>query len=79
MQKSAEVAACATLPTTAGKAGRRASGPDYQFCNKNELTNDDHGGGISSFGKVHLPTCDFSAMISHDFLVLQREIKMMTH
>jgi hypothetical protein len=35
--------------------------------------------GIPSFSKVHIPGCDFSAMISHDFLVLQREIKMMTH
>ncbi|MEW5957413.1 MAG: hypothetical protein AB1801_06800 [Chloroflexota bacterium] len=41
--------------------------------------------GIPSFGKMHIPSCDFSAMISSDFFeefclpVLQREVKMMTH
>jgi len=41
--------------------------------------------GIPSFGKMHIPSCDFSAMISEDFFnefclpVLQREVKMMTH
>jgi hypothetical protein len=41
--------------------------------------------GIPSFGKFHVPSCDFSAMISPDFFaefslpILQREVKPMTH
>lgn len=41
--------------------------------------------GIPSFGKMHVPSCDFSAMISTEFFVefslsvLQREVKPMTH
>ena len=41
--------------------------------------------GIPSFGKMHIPSCDFSALISPDFFnefclpVLQREVKPMTH
>jgi hypothetical protein len=41
--------------------------------------------GIPSFGKMHIPSCDFSALISTDFFVefclpvLQREVKPMTH
>jgi hypothetical protein len=41
--------------------------------------------GIPSFGKMHIPSCDFSALISEEFFeefclpVLQREVKMMTH
>lgn len=41
--------------------------------------------GIPSFGRMHIPSCDFSAMISGDFFeefclpVLQREVKTMTH
>lgn len=41
--------------------------------------------GIPSFGKMHIPSCDFSAMVSRDFFeefclpVLQHEVKMMTH
>jgi len=41
--------------------------------------------GIPSFGKMHIPSCDFSALISSDFFeefclpVLQREVKPMTH
>jgi hypothetical protein len=41
--------------------------------------------GIPSFGKMHIPSCDFSALISNEFFVefclpvLQKEVKMMTH
>ena len=41
--------------------------------------------GIPSFGRMHIPSCDFSALISEDFFeefclpVLQREVKSMTH
>ncbi len=41
--------------------------------------------GIPSFGKMDIPSCDFSALISRDFFnefclpVLEREVKMMTH
>jgi hypothetical protein len=41
--------------------------------------------GIPSFGKMHIPSCDFAAMISTDFFVefclpvLQQEVKPMTH
>ncbi len=41
--------------------------------------------GIPSFGKMHIPSCDFSALISPAFFeefclpVLQREVKPMTH
>ncbi|MFN8460000.1 MAG: hypothetical protein U0401_36010 [Anaerolineae bacterium] len=41
--------------------------------------------GIPSFGKFHVPSCDFSAMISPEFFaefslpILQREVKPMTH
>jgi hypothetical protein len=41
--------------------------------------------GIPSFGKMHIPSCDFSAMLSNqDFIeyclpVLHREVKPMTH
>lgn len=41
--------------------------------------------GIPSFGKMHIPSCDFSALISKEFFndfclpVLQREVKPMTH
>jgi hypothetical protein len=41
--------------------------------------------GIPSFGKMHIPSCDFSAMISNDVFnqyclpVLQKEVKPMTH
>ncbi|MCG3210731.1 MAG: hypothetical protein FOGNACKC_04362 [Anaerolineae bacterium] len=41
--------------------------------------------GIPSFGKFHVPSCDFSAMISPQFFaefslpILQREVKPMTH
>ena len=41
--------------------------------------------GIPSFGKMHIPSCDFSALISPDFFaefclpVLQREVKPMIH
>jgi len=41
--------------------------------------------GIPSFGRTHIPSCDFSTMISQDFFVdfglplLQREVKTMTH
>jgi hypothetical protein len=41
--------------------------------------------GIPSYGKMHIPSCDFSALISRDFFaqfclpVLQREVQMMTH
>jgi hypothetical protein len=41
--------------------------------------------GIPSFGRMHIPSCDFSAMISTEFFerfglpILQREVKTMTH
>jgi len=41
--------------------------------------------GIPSFGRMHIPSCDFSALISQDFFeqfglpILQRESKTMTH
>ncbi len=41
--------------------------------------------GIPSFGKMHIPSCDFSALISTEFFVefclpvLQQEVKPMTH
>ena len=41
--------------------------------------------GIPSFGKMHIPSCDFSSLISPEFFVefglpiLQREVKSMTH
>jgi hypothetical protein len=41
--------------------------------------------GIPSFGRMHIPSCDFSAMISQDFFeqfglpILQHESKTMTH
>ncbi|MBM3143554.1 MAG: hypothetical protein FJ010_01035 [Chloroflexi bacterium] len=41
--------------------------------------------GIPSFGKMHIPSCDFSSMISPEFFVefglpiLEREVKSMTH
>lgn len=41
--------------------------------------------GLPSFGKFHVPSCDFSAMISPDLFaefslpILQREVKPMTH
>jgi len=41
--------------------------------------------GVPSFGKMHIPSCDFSTLISRDFFnefclpVLEREVKMMTH
>jgi hypothetical protein len=41
--------------------------------------------GIPSFGRMHIPSCDFSALISPQFFerfclpVLQREVKSMTH
>ncbi len=41
--------------------------------------------GIPSFGKFHVPSCDFSAMISPEFFaefslpILQQEVKPMTH
>ncbi len=41
--------------------------------------------GIPSFGKMHIPSCDFSALISNDFFVefslpvLQREVKHASH
>ena len=41
--------------------------------------------GIPSFGRMHIPSCDFSNLISPDFYVefglpiLQREVKTMTH
>lgn len=41
--------------------------------------------GIPSFGRMHIPSCDFSALISRDFFnefglpILQRETKTMTH
>ena len=41
--------------------------------------------GVPSFGKMHVPSCDFSAMFSPDFFaefslpILQREVKPMTH
>ena len=41
--------------------------------------------GIPSFGKMHIPSCDFSALISPDFFtefclpVLQTEVNLMTH
>lgn len=41
--------------------------------------------GIPSFGRMHIPSCDFSALISRDFFdefglpILQQETKTMTH
>ena len=41
--------------------------------------------GIPSFGRMHIPSCDFSALISQDFFnefglpILQQETKTMTH
>lgn len=41
--------------------------------------------GIPSFGRMHIPSCDFSAMISTEHFerfglpILQREVKTMTH
>lgn len=41
--------------------------------------------GIPSFGRMHIPSCDFSALISGEFFeefclpVLRREVKTMTH
>ncbi len=41
--------------------------------------------GIPTFGRLHIPSCDFSTMISQDFFnefglpLLQREVKTMTH
>jgi len=41
--------------------------------------------GIPSFGKMHIPSCDFSSLISPAFFnefglpILQREVKSMTH
>ena len=41
--------------------------------------------GIPSYGRMHIPSCDFSAMISPAFFqefglpILQREVKSMTH
>jgi len=41
--------------------------------------------GIPSFGRMHIPSCDISAMISPEFFrrfglpILQREVKTMTH
>jgi hypothetical protein len=41
--------------------------------------------GIPSFGRMHIPSCDFSALISKDFFkefglpILQQETKTMTH
>ena len=41
--------------------------------------------GIPSYGRMHIPSCDFSAMISSDHFqefglpILQREVKSMTH
>ncbi|MGD2156894.1 MAG: hypothetical protein PVG14_09265 [Anaerolineales bacterium] len=41
--------------------------------------------GIPSFGKMHIPSCDFSSLISPEFFVefnmpiLEREVKPMTH
>jgi hypothetical protein len=41
--------------------------------------------GIPTFGKMHIPSCDFSALISPDFFqrfglpILQREVETMTH
>ena len=41
--------------------------------------------GVPSFGKMHIPSCDFSALISPKFFeefcfpVLEREVKTMTH
>jgi len=41
--------------------------------------------GIPSFGKMHIPSCDFSALISNEFFVefclpvLEKEVKSMTH
>ena len=41
--------------------------------------------GIPSFGRMHIPSCDFSAMISTEFFerfglpILQQEVKTMTH
>lgn len=41
--------------------------------------------GIPSFGRMHIPSCDFSALISQEFFeqfglpILQRESKTMTH
>ena len=51
----------------------------------------EHGGlsvswmGIPSFGRRHIPSCDFSTLISSEFFnefglpILQREVKTMTH
>lgn len=41
--------------------------------------------GIPSYGRMHIPSCDFSALISPEFFnqfglpILQREVKTMTH
>ncbi|HEY5573970.1 MAG TPA: hypothetical protein VIK64_13195 [Anaerolineales bacterium] len=41
--------------------------------------------GIPSFGRMHIPSCDFSTLISKDFFekfalpILQQEVKSMTH
>lgn len=41
--------------------------------------------GIPSYGRMHIPSCDFSALISEDFFIefglpiLQRETRTMTH
>ena len=41
--------------------------------------------GIPSFGRMHIPSCDFSTMISPEFFekfglpILEREVKTMTH
>ena len=41
--------------------------------------------GIPSFGKMHIPSCDFSSLISPEFFnefglpILEREVRSMTH
>lgn len=41
--------------------------------------------GIPSFGKMHIPSCDFASMISNDIFkeyelpILKKEVKLMTH